>query len=228
MPLDLALGIWSSSPHIVSMFHLPNLLSVVRLLLVPVLLTLAWHGHPRIFLGGLIASLTSDAADGFLARRLNQTSDLGAKLDSWADFITYLALPFCGWWLRPEVVREERLSLGVGIFFYLAATVAGFAKFQRLTSYHTWAAKVSAWLVGAAVLVFFAGGPGWWFRIVMPFVALTNLEEIAITATLPIPMANVPSLWHALHLRRTQKGPIAPAPASQLARPPSRQPTRSA
>ena len=113
MPADLALGFWNALPHIVSMFHLPNLLSVVRLLLVPVLLSLAWHGHPRFFLCGLIASLASDAADGFLARRFNQTSELDAKLDSWADFITYLAPPVCGWWLRPEVVREERLSLGV-------------------------------------------------------------------------------------------------------------------
>ena len=123
------------------MFHLPNLLSVVRLLLVPVLLSLAWYGHPRFFLGGLIISLASDAADGFLARRFNQTSELGAKLDSWADFLTYLSLPICGWWLRPEVVREEQLWLTGGIGCYFAATIAGFLKFRRLTSYHTWAAK---------------------------------------------------------------------------------------
>jgi hypothetical protein len=36
---------------------------------------------------------------------------------------------------------------------------------------------------------------------VMPFVALTNLEEIAITITLPQAVANVPSLWHALKIR---------------------------
>src|SRR5438552_2086535 len=180
------------------MATLPNLLSIFRLLLVPVLLGLAWHGQSQFFLMAFLASLMSDAADGFLARRLNQASALGAKLDSWADFATYLALPFCGWWLRPEVVRQERWWLAAGIGCYLAATAAGFLKFQRLTSYHTWGAKISAVVVGAAVVVFFAQGPGWVFRLVMPIVVLANLEEIAITLALPRLRENVPSFWHAL------------------------------
>src|SRR5207247_10624309 len=98
-----------------------------------VLLRLAWGGYSRFFLACLIGSLITDAADGLLARRLNQATSLGAKLDSWGDFITSLALPFCGWWLRPEVVRQEAVWLGAGIFCYLAATVAGFVKFRRLT-----------------------------------------------------------------------------------------------
>jgi len=71
-----------------------------------------------------------------------------------------------------------------------------------LTSYHTWGAKASAVLVGAAVVVFFANGPGWLFRVAMPFVLLANLEEIAITAVLPQRVANVPSIWHALRIGR--------------------------
>src|SRR5438445_8223828 len=78
----------------------------------------------------------------------------------------------------------------------------GFLRFTRLTSYHTWGAKTAAALVGAALFVFFANGPGWVFRIVMPVVVLTNLEEIAITLTLIQLTANVPSVWHALKLRR--------------------------
>ena len=188
------------------MATLPNLLSIFRLLLVPVLLGLAWHGQSQFFLMAFLASLMSDAADGFLARRLNQASALGAKLDSWADFVTYLALPFCGWWLRPEIVRHECWWLIAGIGCYLAATIAGFLKFRRLTSYHTWGAKISAVVVGAAVLVFFAGGPGWVFRVVMPMVVLTNLEEITITLALPRLRANVPSVLHALEIRRGGTG----------------------
>ena len=183
------------------MATLPNLLSVFRLLLVPVLLVLAWHGQSKLFLIAFVASLLSDAADGFLARLLHQASTLGAKLDSWADFATYLTLPFCGWWLRPEIVRQERWWLAAGIGCYVAATIAGFLKFRRLTSYHTWGAKISAVLVGAAVLVFFANGPGWVFRLVMPIVVLANLEEIAITLTLPKLRENVPSIWHAVQTR---------------------------
>jgi len=195
------------------MASLPNLLSCLRIVLVPVLLMLAWTGRSETLLACIILSLLTDAIDGLLARRLNQTTELGARLDSWGDLLTCLALPLCGWWLRPEVVRQEALWLALGIGSYLAAVLAGILKYRRLTSYHTWAAKISAVLLGAAVLVFFAYGPGWLFRVVMPFVALANLEEIAITLTLSQITANVPSLWHALKLRGEQAQQAVPEPS---------------
>lgn len=180
---------------------LPNLLSVIRLLLVPVLLALARNGYSRPFLYCLVVSLLTDGADGFLARRFNATSKLGAKLDSWADFTTYLALPFCGWWLRPDVLRAEAPFLVTPIFFYLAAVGFGFLKYRRLTSYHTWISKTVAILAGAVVLTFFLGGPGWPFRVLAPLAVLSLLEEIAITALLAQWHANVPSLWHARQIK---------------------------
>ena len=183
-------------------FTLPNLLSVLRIFLVPVMLLLAWTNSPKLFLACLILVLFTDMADGFLARKLNQSSNFGAKLDSWADFVTYPALPFCAWWLRPDVIREEKYFLAVGIFFYLATIAFGFLKFRRLNAYHTWGGKVAVILLGAAALVIFAGGPGWPLRIVMPVVMLNTLEEAAITATLSASHADVPSLWHAIQIRK--------------------------
>ena len=191
------------------MANLPNLLSCVRLAAVPVLLVLAWTNHSQIFLFCFVFSLVTDLADGLLARKLRLATELGAKLDSWADLLTYMALPFCGWWLRPGTVREEAWWLAIGIGSYLAAIILGFLKFRRLTSYHTWGAKASAVLVGAAVVVFFANGPGWLFRVAMPFVLLANLEEIAITAVLPQRVANVFSIRHALRIRRLLHDPDA-------------------
>lgn len=184
------------------MVTLPNLLSGVRLSLVPVLLWLAWTGHARTFFGALLVSILTDALDGWLARSLHQTTTLGAKLDSWADFATWCALPLCGWWLRPELLREEACFLVAGISLYLMAVVVGFLKFKRLTHYHTWGGKLSAVAAAAAVLVLFAGGPGWPFRIAMPIVMLASLEEIIITLILLEPHANVHSAWHASRIRR--------------------------
>ena len=193
------------------MFNVPNLLSYVRLSFVPVLLWLAWSGYSRSFFLCLMVSLLTDAADGYLARRLNQITNLGAKLDSWADLSTQLSLPFCGWWLRPDVVRQEAPFLVAGILFYFAAIMVGFIKFRRLTSYHTWGGKLSAIAVAAAAIVFFANGPGWPLRIAMPIVVLACLEEIAITAILPDRRANVPSFWHALQIRRENRPGFKPA-----------------
>jgi len=184
------------------MWTLPNALSGVRLLLIPVLLVLAWRGHSTAFVCLLLCSLLTDNLDGYLARRLNQMTELGAKLDSWADAITWMTLPLCGWWLRPEVVRAEAPWLMGGIGCFLASVAFGFLKYRRLVSYHTWGAKALAGVVGVAVIVFFAGGPGWVFRVAMPCVMLSAMEEILITAMLPIWRANVPTVWHALKLRR--------------------------
>ncbi len=65
--------------------HLPNILTVARLLLaLPIALTVAW-GH---FFSSLILAIlagVSDALDGFLARRFHWQSRFGAVLDPLAD-----------------------------------------------------------------------------------------------------------------------------------------------
>src|SRR5262249_51976170 len=149
-------------------------LSCLRIALVPVLLILAWTGRSETLLACFILSLLTDVIDDLLARRLNQATELGARLDSWGDLLPCLALLLCGCWLRSEAIRREAVWLVLGIASYLPAVLAGLLKFRRLTSYHTWGAKISAVLLGAAVLVFFAYGPGWFFRVVMPIVALAN------------------------------------------------------
>jgi CDP-diacylglycerol--glycerol-3-phosphate 3-phosphatidyltransferase len=180
----------------------PNFLSSLRLGLVPILLLLAWSDLAQPFLFCLIIAMATDAADGYLARRFNATSELGAQLDSWADFATYAALPFCAWWLRPEALRAEGAAIAAVIFFYLAPIAIGFMKYRRLTSYHTWLAKVCAVGAGIVVFVFFAGGPSWPWRIFAPLVVISGLEEIIITTLFNKWRADIPSLWHALQIRR--------------------------
>ena len=184
------------------MVNVPNALSLLRLLLIPVLLSLAWHGQGKIFFSLLVFSLLTDALDGWLARKLNQTSEFGARLDSWADLLTSLSLPFAGWWLRPEVVREESFFLATGIAFYVLAPAYGWLKFRRLTSYHTWAAKFAAVVFAVVAILIFAGGPGWPLRIAMPLVVFACVEEIIMTTVLKQWQANIPTLWHAIQLQR--------------------------
>jgi len=184
------------------MWTLPNLLSLFRLCAVPLLLALAWLGLSQPFFWLLVASLSSDALDGYLARTMNQPSQLGAHLDSWADLATWLALPLCGWWLRPAAFASELPWLAGGLVAYLTSVLVGWAKFRCLISYHTWGAKALALLAGAAVLLFFGDGPAWVLRALMPLVVLAALEEILITFLLTEPLSNVPTAWHAWRLRR--------------------------
>ena len=64
-------------------FSIPNLLSILRLISMPLLLFAAWTGRPLFFQITLAVLLLMALADGVLARRLGQVTDFGAELDSW-------------------------------------------------------------------------------------------------------------------------------------------------
>ncbi len=183
-------------------WNLPNLLSALRLALVPTLLLVAWLGEATVFLVLVGIALATDVADGFLARALRQESEAGCLLDSRADLALWLALPVCTWWLRPDVVWAELPRIVVLLVAFVAPMAFALAKFGSLTSYHTWGAKLTANLLGLALLSIWAGGPLWPFHVasIVAIVALT--EEIAITALLDAPRQNVRSLWHVWRARR--------------------------
>lgn len=100
---------------------LPNLLSLLRLALVPVFLVLIVTGHSiSAFLVLAVASFT-DWLDGYLARKLNQVTRIGALLDPAADrlyiFATLIGLAVTGSipaWL-PVVVIARDVLLGFAI-----------------------------------------------------------------------------------------------------------------
>ena len=98
--------------------NIPNLLSFLRIALVPVFL---WFLLDEFFLAAIVvlavAGLT-DFLDGYLARKLNQTTKLGKMLDPVADrlyiFATLLALSATGyvpWWLAGLVILRDVLML---------------------------------------------------------------------------------------------------------------------
>src|ERR1700733_4494792 len=71
-----------------SHFNLPNTLTWLRILMIPGVVVLYylpfWWAHPAAGVGFALAGIT-DTLDGYLARRLGQTSRLGAFLDPVAD-----------------------------------------------------------------------------------------------------------------------------------------------
>ncbi len=175
---------------------IPNLLSGFRLIAAPFLLYLAWTGHPNLFLALLAVSLLSDSIDGFIARRLNEASELGTRLDSWGDLATYLTVPLCAWWLWPEILKREAFFVLLVIGAYIVPLMAGFVKFQRLPSYHTWAAKTAAVLMSFAVFILFIIDVAWPFWCAAIVQALVACEEVAITLRLSKLESNVRSFWH--------------------------------
>ncbi len=68
--------------------NIPNLLTVLRLILVPVMVVvfyLPFNGHLLVAAGIFTLAAVTDWFDGYLARRLGQTTAFGAFLDPVAD-----------------------------------------------------------------------------------------------------------------------------------------------
>ena len=80
-------------------FTIPNLLSLLRLLLIPVYLSIYLRANQlrefRIAGVILILSCLTDMIDGFIARRYHMISKLGKVLDPLADKLTQLSLILC-------------------------------------------------------------------------------------------------------------------------------------
>jgi cardiolipin synthase (CMP-forming) len=104
--------------------HLPNIICVLRIVLVwPVAAALA-HREYLLALALIIVAGLSDVVDGYLAKRFNWTSELGKFLDPLADklllvtvFVEAAWLGLAPWWLTSAVVaRDVLIALGAMVF----------------------------------------------------------------------------------------------------------------
>ncbi|MBW1729006.1 MAG: CDP-alcohol phosphatidyltransferase family protein [Deltaproteobacteria bacterium] len=170
---------------------IPNILSLLRIIIAPVLLFFAWNGYKNYFLAFLILSLLSDAVDGFIARKFEISTSTGAKLDSFGDMATYLVIPLCAWWLWPEILKQEAPYVLMTICSYIFPLVAGILKFHKVPSYHTYGAKIAAVIMSIAILFLFLTELRFIFKFAAIFQVIVALEEIAITIQLPYLKSNV-------------------------------------
>ena len=104
------------------MITLPNLLSILRLALVPVFLVLLVRGEDAWALLVLAVASLTDFLDGYLARRFGQITRLGQLLDPAADrlyiFAALLGLAWrdlVPWWIVLVIVGRDVFLLGLGV-----------------------------------------------------------------------------------------------------------------
>ncbi len=185
-----------------NLLTIPNSLCLLRLVSAPVLLVLAWYGYRQEFIVVMVFAFLMDAVDGPIARWLHQVSELGPRLDTWADVAVYLSLPLGIWWLWPDLVRREGLYFGIIIVSVIVPGLAGFMKFRRPTSYHTWLVKFAAVVTAVSTFVLLMQGPALPFRLASFVCLAAAVEEIIITLILDRPRSDVRTLVHVIKSQR--------------------------
>lgn len=180
----------------------PNFLSLLRLSLVPVLAVAATLGEANLFLLVLAISLVSDMLDGYFARKLEQVTELGAKLDSWADMATYAMMIMGLNLIWPHVFHQQFIFLVAATLSYILPVLIALARFGGFPSYHTWGAKLAALLIAPAFYWLVLYDEQLFFRAVIIFHVIVALEEVAITFLLKKPKTNVASILTILKISK--------------------------
>jgi cardiolipin synthase (CMP-forming) len=145
----------------------PNVLSVIRLVLVPVFLWLLLVEHADAWATGILMFTgASDWADGKIARLMNQSSRLGELLDPAVDRIYMITIPiafairhFVPWWFVIVLIARDAI---------LAATLPALRS-RGLTSLPvTYIGKGATFgLMSGFPLILLGQFDGLWSRVVL-------------------------------------------------------------
>lgn len=175
-----------------------------RLLSFPFLIYLIIVGNESLFAVLLCVNLISDAVDGIIARAFKLQTEFGARLDSIADFSTYILACLGIYFFKMPDHGDDFWVLYIFIGLIIFYNVFSLIKFKRLPSLHMYSTKVGAYVQGIYFLGLFSYGyyaPIFFFAMIWGWIS--SLEEIIILVYLKELRSNVKGLYWVLKSGRT-------------------------
>ena len=133
--------------------NIPNILSIIRILLVGLFIFVFFNNYPDNLLWALVVFLTAgltDIIDGFLARRFNWITNLGKILDPFADKLMQCTVLICmltkklipAWLVIPFILKEFLMLLGGLLIIKKRSVVVVSNVFGKMTVVFFYAAVV--------------------------------------------------------------------------------------
>lgn len=176
------------------MRQIPNILSMLRILLSVLLLPLI-PVQPGFIVVYVLIGLT-DVFDGLIARKFGYESEFGAKLDSLADMLFYMILIYIILRLYSPIFRIPHLAVLIAIIgVRLINMVLTKRKYKTVVFVHTLANKLSGLVVYLVPLMIGVVREEMviWCALVIPLVAA--IEEILMTLRYTEPDLNRKSIF---------------------------------
>lgn len=191
--------LFSMGENIFNKLQLPDYLSIFRVLAAGVLLFLAFNDLRTAFSWLLVIGLITDALDGYIARKRNNTTEHGAHLDSAGDATIFLGA-IIGVALFETSFFEQHLSLiviAMGLYFLQLGLA--FWRYGQSSSFHTYSAKTAAVVQGIfLVCTSFFGPWEWLFYVAVIISVLETVEEIILIFLFRESVTNVKGLYWVL------------------------------
>ena len=189
-------------------YNIADWFSFYRIVAAPFLIVLLWLEQRELFTLFLFISYSTDMIDGFLARRLKITSARGSQLDSFGDQITF-TIGLIGLLIfEYEFIRKNCLIILIAFSPYLIQMVIAYLKYGKATAFHTYFAKLSAFVQAVFILVSLFFEPIYsLFYSMIVIGLLETIEEITLIFMYDEWAADVKGIFWALKdKRRLKKG----------------------
>jgi CDP-diacylglycerol--glycerol-3-phosphate 3-phosphatidyltransferase len=171
----------------------------------PYLLYLSINGYEKLFSILLVVNLITDVLDGLIARSFNMQTELGARLDSIADFGTYIAAITGIVLFKSSDFQPHISSFTLFVFLLLAAHILSLVKFRRLPSLHLYSWKIGGYLQGGFFIVLFLFGFNTLLYYIMVFWGILSFcEHIVIQIIIDKMQSNAKGLYWVLKNIKTQ------------------------
>ncbi len=126
-------------------------------------------------------------------------TQIGARLDSWADTGTYVLAFLAVYLFKWNEIKTQWIILLVFFVAWIFSYVVVLIKFKDLIGLHTYLFKITGYLQGAFIVcLFLFGFYVWLFYLCLCIGIMACLEEIAIISLIKQPMTNVKGLYWIL------------------------------
>ncbi len=164
-----------------NILNIPNLISLYRLLVFPVILFMALTNRENWFVVLLCISLVSDVLDGSIARYFKLQTNFGAALDNLADICTY-AMAILGLYIFKWSDIESHawflyIFLGVFVLSYFVSLV----RFGKIPGLHLYSAVSAGYVQGIFFFVLFVFGfYAWMFYLAIGWGLIAYIEKILV------------------------------------------------
>lgn len=187
-------------------YNIADWFSFYRIFAAPFLLLFIWFDERLVFTWLLLISYSTDAIDGYLARKLNITSARGSQLDSLGDQVT-LVIGLLGLYsFQTEFIKTNFLLIIIVLLPYFAQMLLAYSKYGKATAFHTYLAKLSAVLQGIFILWSLFFTPEYsLFYIMIAVGLLETFEEITLIFMYDNWASDVKGIYWALRDKRRLK-----------------------
>jgi len=157
--------------------NIPNILSFLRIIL-SLNLFIIWD-KPYILLSIILVIGFTDILDGYIARKFNQKTIVGAWLDSIADFVFYISLIICIIIYDINKILELKYFFIIILILKILSIIMCFIKYKKIGFLHTLGNKITGIIfIGICIFILFKDNIG--IRIGLYFSILSSLEELII------------------------------------------------